>query len=152
MKVPNLLIAWTAVKNLALPYTLSRKTPPELFSQKTTVEIPQNRKLFLAKDKTSPRLQCKYALKSDVEQSQINNLHYFTLYLDCQNKHYIQTDTILYLDKKQYTTKTTQTEAIQKRFLPLIEKENLTDKVIYQAHQTLIQNIQLAMFLTSMTH
>ena len=88
MKVPNLHIAWTAVKNLALPDTLSRKTLPELFSQKTTVEIPQNRNFFIAKDETSPRLQCKYALKSDVEQSQINNLHYFPLYLDCQNKHY----------------------------------------------------------------
>ena len=42
MKFPNLHIVWTAGKNLALPDTLSRNTPPELLTRKTTVEIPQN--------------------------------------------------------------------------------------------------------------
>ena len=55
MKVLNLYIIWTAGKNLALPDNLSRKTPPELRTQKTTVEIPQNIKFFLAKDETLPR-------------------------------------------------------------------------------------------------
>ena len=41
MKFPNLPIVWTAGNNLALPGTLSRITPPELLSRKTTVEIPQ---------------------------------------------------------------------------------------------------------------
>ena len=41
MKFPNLLIVWTAGKNIALPDTLSRKIPPELMTRKTTVEIPQ---------------------------------------------------------------------------------------------------------------
>ena len=88
MKFPNLTIVWTAGKNLALPDTLSRNTPPELLTRKTTVEIPQNIKFYLAKDETSPRLECKYAVKIDIDQSQIYNLQYFLLYLDCQNNHY----------------------------------------------------------------
>ena len=31
---------------------------------------------------------CKYAVKIDIDQSQINNLQHFPLYLDCQNNHY----------------------------------------------------------------
>ena len=65
-----------------------RNTPPEILTRKTTVEIPQNIKFYLAKDETSPRLECKYAVKIDIEQSQINNLQHFPLYLDCQNNHY----------------------------------------------------------------
>ena len=34
MKFPNLYIVWTAGKNLALPDTLSRNTPPELITRK----------------------------------------------------------------------------------------------------------------------
>ena len=55
---------------------------------KTTDEVPQNIKFYLAKDETSPRLECKYAVKTDIDQSQINNLQDFPLYLDCQNNHY----------------------------------------------------------------
>ena len=87
MKVPNLHIVWTARKNLALPDTLRRNTPPELLTRKTTVEIPQNIKFFLAEDETSPRLQCKYALKTDLADSQINKLQNIPLYLDCQMNH-----------------------------------------------------------------
>ena len=50
MKFPNLHIIWTAGKNLALPETLSKNTPPELLTQKTTAEIPKNIKFYLAKD------------------------------------------------------------------------------------------------------
>ena len=88
MKFPNLHIVWTAGKNVALPDTLSRTTPLELPTQKTTVEIPQKIKFYLAKDEISPRLECKYAVKTDIAQSQINNLQHFPLYLDCQNNHY----------------------------------------------------------------
>ena len=88
MKVPNLHILWTAGKNLALPDILSRNTPPKLLTRKTTVEIPQNIKFFLARDKTSPRLKCKYAVKTDIDQSQIKKIPHFPLYLDCQNNHY----------------------------------------------------------------
>ena len=88
MKFPNLHIVWTAGKNLALPDTLSRNTPLELLTQKNTVEIPQNIKIYLAKIEISPRLECKYAVKTDIDQSQTNNLQHFPLYLDCQNNHY----------------------------------------------------------------
>ena len=49
-------IVWTAGKNFALPDTLSKNTPPELLTRKTTVEKPKNIKFYLAKDQTSPRL------------------------------------------------------------------------------------------------
>ena len=88
MKFPKLHIVWRAGKNLGLPGTLSRNTPPELLTRKTTVEIPQNIKFYLAKNKTSPRLECKYSVKTDIDQSQINNLQPFQLYLDCQNNRY----------------------------------------------------------------
>ena len=61
-------------KNLELPDTLSISTPPELLTRKITVEIPQKNKFNLAKNETSPRLECKYAVKTDIDQSQINNL------------------------------------------------------------------------------
>ena len=83
MKFPNLHIVWTAGKNLALPDTLKRHTPPELLTRKTTVEIPQNIKFFLAKDENFSRLECKYAEKTDIDQTKINNLQHFPLYLDC---------------------------------------------------------------------
>ena len=52
MKFPNLQLIWTAGKNLALPDdTLSCNTPPEIITQRTTVEIPQNLKFILAKTK-----------------------------------------------------------------------------------------------------
>ena len=57
-------------------------------TRKTTTEITQIIKFHLAKDEISPRLVCKYAVKTDVDQSQIFNLQHFTLYLDCQNNHY----------------------------------------------------------------
>ena len=49
MKFPILHIVWTAGKNLVLPDILSRNSPPELLTRKTTVQIPQNIKFFLAK-------------------------------------------------------------------------------------------------------
>ena len=78
MKFPNLHIVWTAGKNLALPDTLSRNMPPELLTRKTTVETPQNIQFYLAKDETSHRLECKYAVKPDIDQSQINNIFHST--------------------------------------------------------------------------
>ena len=87
MKILNLHIVWTAGKILALPDSLSRNRPSELLTRKTTVEIPQNIKFYLAKDETSPRLECKYVVKTDIKQSQINNLQHFPLYSDYQNNH-----------------------------------------------------------------
>ena len=89
MKFPNLHIVLTAGKNLALPDSLSRNTPPELLTRKkTTDEIPQKIKFSLAKDETSPRKECKYVVKTVVDHAQVNILQHFPLYLDCQNKHY----------------------------------------------------------------
>ena len=135
MKFPNLHIVWTAGKNLALPDTLSRNTPPELLTRKTTIEIPQNTKFYLAKDETSPRLECKYAVKTDIDQSQINNLQLFPLYLDCQNNHY-QVDlhgksTFKPIPYSQWIKNNNQQKRIKqhshkKDLFSLIEKENLT--------------------------
>ena len=75
-------------KKPILPDTLSRNTPLEPLPRKTTVETTQTIKIFLAKDATSPRLQCKYEVKTDIDQSQLTNLQQFPLNLDCQNNHY----------------------------------------------------------------
>ena len=77
MKFSNLHKVWTAGKNLALPDTLNRNKPPELLTRKTTIEIPQNIKFYHAKNETSPQLECKYAVKTDNDQSEINNLQHF---------------------------------------------------------------------------
>ena len=121
MKFPNLHIVWTAGKNLALPDTLSRNTPPELLTRKTTVKIPQNIIFFLAKDETSPRLERKYAVKTDLENAQKS----FPLYLDCQNNHYeedlLGTSTFKPIPfsscgQKQNRTKASQTKNIKESF------------------------------------
>ena len=145
MKFSNLHIVGTAGTNLALPDTLSRNTPPELFTRKTTVEIPKNIKFYLAKDETSPRIEYKYAVKTDIEQSQINNLQHFPLYLDCQNNHYevdlLGTSTFKPIPFSQWIKNNTQQKKIKhdshkKDLFPLIEKENLTDKINLSGPQT----------------
>ena len=145
MKFPNLHIVWTAGKNLALPDTLSRNTPPELLTRKTTVEIPKNIKFYLAENETSPRLECKYAVKTDIEQSQINSLQHFPLYLDCQNNHYevdlLGTSTFKPIPYSQWIKNNTQQKRTKqhppkKDHFPLIEKENLTDKINLSGPQT----------------
>ena len=145
MKFPNLHTVWTPGKNLALPDTLSRNTPPELLTRKTTVEIPQNIKVYLAKDETSPLLECKYAVKTDIDQSQIKNLQLFPLHIDCQNNHYevdlLGTSIFKPIPYSQWIKINTQQKRIKqhshkKDFFPLIEKENLTDKIHLSGPQT----------------
>ena len=87
MKFLNLQKIWTASKNLVLLDTLSRNTPLELFTRKTTVEIPE-KKIFLAKDEKSPRLEFKNAVQIDSDTKQIKILEHFPLYLDCQKNQY----------------------------------------------------------------
>ena len=132
MNFTNLHIVWTAGKNLALPDTLSRNAPPEQLTRKTTVEIPQNTKFYLAKDETSPRLECKYAVKTDIEQTQINNLKHFALYLNCQNNHYevdlLGTSTFKPIPYSYWIKNNTQQKRIKqqphkKDPFPLIEKK-----------------------------
>ena len=131
MKFPNLHLVWAAGKNIALPNTLSRNTPPELFTRKTKVEILQNINLFLAKDETSPRLQCKYAVNTNIDQSQINNLQLFPLYLDCQNNHYkvefLGKSTFKPIPYSSWIKNNTQRKPIKQKLFkkdlfPLIEK------------------------------
>ena len=145
MEFLNLHIVWTAGKNLALPDTISRNTPPELLTRKSTVEIPQNIKFYLAKNETSPRLECKYAIKTDIDQSRNNNLKHFPLYLDCQNNHYevdlLGTSTFKPIPYSQWIKNNTQQKRIKqhshkKDLFPLIEKENLTDKINLSGPQT----------------
>ena len=88
MKFSNLHIVWTAAKNIALPDTLSRNTPPDLLTRKIPVGIPQNIKIFLAKDERLPQLECKHAVKTDVDNAQINKIQHFLLHLDYRNNHY----------------------------------------------------------------
>ena len=52
------------------------------------MKFPNLHIVWTAEDETSPRLQCKYAIKTDVEQSQIKNLQLSPLCLDCQDNHY----------------------------------------------------------------
>ena len=117
LKFPNLHIVWKAGKNLALPDTLSRNTPLELLTQKTTVEKPKNINFYLAKNETSPRLECKYAVKTDIEQSQMNNLQHFPLYLDCQINHYevdlIGTSTFKPIPYSQWIKNNTQQKIVK---------------------------------------
>ena len=138
MKFPNLHIVWTAGKNRALPNTLSRNTPPELLTRKTTVEIPQNIKFYLAKNKTSLRIERKYKVKTNIDQSQINNFQHFPLYLDCQNNHYevdlLGTSTFKPIPYSHWIKNNTQEKTIKqephkKGPFPLIEKENLTEVI-----------------------
>ena len=74
--------------------------------EKLQLKYQKNIKIYLAKYETSARLECKYAVKTDIDQSQIKNLQQFPLYLDCQNNHYevdllgTSTNSILTMDKK----------------------------------------------------
>ena len=75
--------------------------------------------------------------KTDIDQPQINNLH-FPLYLDCQNNHYevdlLGTSTFKPIPYSHWIKNNTQQKTIKqqphkKDIFPLIEKENLTDKI-----------------------
>ena len=84
-------------------------------------------------------------MKTDIDQSQIINLHYFPLYLDCQNNHnevnLLGTSTFKPIPYSQWIKKNTQQKKIKqqphkKDFFPLSEKENLTDKINLLGPQT----------------
>ena len=138
MKFPNLHIVWTAGKIFALPDTFSRNTPHELISRKTTLAIPQNTKLFLAKDEISPRLECKKALKTDLDNAQLNNLQHFSLYLDRQNNHYevdlLANSTFKVIPYSSWIKNNTKQKPPQQKMhrtdlFPLVEKETLTENI-----------------------
>ena len=70
-QIPKLKYKLDSGKNLALPDTLSRNTPPELLTQKLQLKYQKILNFISRKMK---RLECKYAVKTDIDQSQINNL------------------------------------------------------------------------------
>ena len=83
-------------------------------------------------------MECKYAVKTDIDQSQINNLQHFPLCLDCQNNHnevdLLGTSTFKPIPYSLWIKNSTQQKTIQqqphkKNTFPLMEKENLTDKI-----------------------
>ena len=95
-------------------------------------------KFYLAKDETSPRLECKYSVKTDIQQSQINNPQLFPLYLDCQNNHHevdlLGTFTFKPIPFSHWIKNNTQQKRLKqqpdkKDPFPLKEKENLTDNI-----------------------
>ena len=61
-------------KPIALPDTPSKNTLPEFPTQITPVEIPQNKKFFLAQDEKSPRLECTNAVENQCRYKQKNKL------------------------------------------------------------------------------
>ena len=90
-------------------------------------------------------MECKYAVKTDIEQSQINSLQHFPLYLDCQNNHYevdlLGTSTFKPIPYSQWIKNNTQQKRTKqhppkKDHFPLIEKEDLTDKINLSGPQT----------------
>ena len=90
-------------------------------------------------------MECKYAVKTDIDRSQINSLQHFPLYLDCQNNHYevdlLGTSTFKPIPYSQWIKNNTQQKRIKKQshkkdLFPLIEKENLTDKINLSGPQT----------------
>ena len=81
-------------------------------------------------------MECKYPLKTDIDQSQINNLQHFPLNLDCQNNNYevdlIGTSTFKPIPYSHWIKYNTQQKRIKqqphkKDPFPLIGKENPTD-------------------------
>ena len=81
--------------------------------------MPQNIQFYLAKDEISPRLECKYAVKPEIEQSQINNLQHFPLYLHCQNNHYevdsLSTSTFMPIPYSHWTKNSSQQKRIKQQ-------------------------------------
>ena len=77
-------------------------------------------------------------MKIDIDQSQINNLQQFPLYLDCQNNHYevdlLSTSKFMTVPYSHWIKNNTQKNRIKQQQnkkdpFPLIEKENLTDTI-----------------------
>ena len=76
-KIANLQRVWTAGKSLALPDTLSKITPTEQLTRITTIEIPRFIKKNFAENKISPRLECIYAKKIDIDKNKKINYRIF---------------------------------------------------------------------------
>ena len=120
-------------KNSCITRYTKSKHKPELITRKTTVEIHKNLKFSLAKNETSPRLECKYAVKSDLDVARIKNLQFFPLYLDCQNNNYeldfLRNSTSKPISYSSWIKNNTQQKPVKQKMcrtevFPLVEKEN----------------------------
>ena len=64
-------------------------------------------------------MECKKAVKTDIDQSQINNLQHFPLYLDCQKNHYevdlLGTSTFKLIPYSHWIKKNTQQKTIKQQ-------------------------------------
>ena len=73
---------------IAIKYTLTEYEFSILGSKHPTVLFTDHKPiLFLFTQKSNPNRRV-FRLKTDIGQSQINDLQLFPLYLDCQNNHY----------------------------------------------------------------
>ena len=77
-KIQNLNTVIRQIKSCFID-TRSKNAPQDLVKRKTTCEIHQNTKNFLAYDERSPRLECKYAFKVYFDNKQIIHLEFFPL-------------------------------------------------------------------------
>ena len=77
-------------------------------------------------------------MKTEIDQSQINNLQHFLLYIDCQNNLYdvdlLGTSTIKPIPYSSWIKNKTQQNPLKQKLykkdlFPLKEKVNLTDNV-----------------------
>ena len=90
-------------------------------------------KFFLAKDETSPRLECKHPVKIDSNTKQINTLELFALYLDGQNNHYAVeslgkgTFKLILFSSNIKKMKTYQQIPEWNKQFPIIENKDVTD-------------------------
>ena len=77
-KFPNSHIVRNAGKNLHCQIHSAELHHLNYEQGKATVERPQNIKLFPAKNLTSPRMECKYVVKTDLDNAQINGSYKIT--------------------------------------------------------------------------
>ena len=94
-------------------------------------------------------MECKYAVETDIDQSQINNLQHFPLYLDRQNNHYevdlLSTSTFKPIPYSHLIKNNTQQKRIKQQLhkkdpFPLIQKKYITDTINLQDCYQMIQN------------
>ena len=83
-------------------------------------------------------MECKNAVKTNIDQSQINYLQHIQLHLGCPNNQYevdfLGTSTFKPIPCSHWIKNNTQQKTIKqqphkKDTFPLIEKENLADKI-----------------------
>ena len=84
-------------------------------------------------------MECKYAVKTGLDKTQIINLQHFPLYFDCQANHYevdlLGKSTFKPIPYSSWIKNNTQQQLYSTNLFPLIEKEKLVIILIYQDPQ-----------------